>query len=81
MVIFKLAAWRSLNQFKSTSKMKHGILYLLFAAAALAQTPPGSHPPTRSNLGVIFENVTVTPGVWISPDGMNEPIFTFSKRC
>jgi hypothetical protein len=51
--------------------MKHGILFPLFAAAALAQTPSRSYPSTRSNLGASFENVTITPRIWISPDGID----------
>jgi hypothetical protein len=50
--------------------MKFSVLCLVSAAAAaLAQTPPKSYPSTKSKLGASFENVTITPGIWIGPSG------------
>ncbi|OJJ42445.1 hypothetical protein ASPZODRAFT_20416 [Penicilliopsis zonata CBS 506.65] len=51
-------------------------LSLLWAAAALAQTPPQTWPVTETNLGAIYdENITVTPGLWIDPNDVgDEPV-------
>lgn len=49
--------------------MLRSAISLLFAATALAQTPPGSYASTNHLLGAAYQNATITPGVWISPDG------------
>ncbi|CCD47715.1 hypothetical protein BofuT4_P036950.1 [Botrytis cinerea T4] len=37
------------------------------AALTCAQTPADSWPSTSRNIGSAFQNITVTPGKWISP--------------
>ena len=39
------------------------------AALTRAQTPADSWPSTSRNIGSAFQNITVTPGKWISPSG------------
>lgn len=57
------------NEHKAT--MLRSLIPLFFAAGALAQTPAGSSAHTTHNLGAAYQNATITPGVWISPDGMH----------
>lgn len=56
--------------------MRYLSLLSALAATALAQTPPGSSPSTNKNFGVAFPNATVTPGTWVSPDGMYSAPYT-----
>ncbi|KAJ5272334.1 hypothetical protein N7478_007459 [Penicillium angulare] len=52
--------------------MLRSLVSLFFAAGALAQTPVGSFAHTTHNLGAAYENATITPGVWISPDDVSD---------
>ncbi|KAJ5991969.1 hypothetical protein N7451_007693 [Penicillium sp. IBT 35674x] len=52
--------------------MLRPIISLLFAATALAQTPAGSYAHTKHNLGAAYQNATITPGTWISPDDVSD---------
>ncbi|KAJ5948138.1 hypothetical protein N7466_001153 [Penicillium verhagenii] len=52
--------------------MLRSVISLLFAVTALAQTPPGSYAHTKHNLGAAYQNATITPGTWISPDDVSD---------
>ncbi|KAJ5697118.1 hypothetical protein N7488_010802 [Penicillium malachiteum] len=52
--------------------MLRSFIPFLFAAGALAQTPPGSFAYTKNNLGAAFQDAEITPGVWISPDDVSD---------
>lgn len=53
--------------------MLRSVVSLVFAATAFAQTPAGSYAHTKNNLGAAYQNATITPGTWISPDGIDIP--------